>query len=510
MTTTAERSSTIDVLAAREKFRDRYAETRDPIRDERLHWRAQSFRHMVHVLPGQTILEIGAGNGAYTRQLARVTRGENPITAITFGEPGVRPDDLPECVDYFAIDSLPGPMIQGSYDLVVGIDLLDEHNCAWLLGKIHSLLKPGGQIVLYESNPWNPVLKLRRMIGRILGSKDPRRLMNRTQLYELMSELGFVKVLALFTDFVYAPLNRPLIYLLRNFSILLENMPGLRNLAGAIVIHGQVPGLRPDYVGSLCRSDKLRSGVSVVIPCHNEEMNVTPLVRRLTDLYGQYLHEIILVDDNSQDGTAEVLSQLADCNPLVKPIFRRPPNGVGRALADGYRAATGQFILTMDCDFVHLLPEIRDLFEVADAGFDVVVGSRFSRHSVLLNYPFQKIFANRAFHLLAQFLLHKPFRDLTNNLKLLRREVVDNLTLMEPGFAVNAETGLQPLLMGYSVCETPISWINRTPDMGVSSFRLVKVGGGYWRVLRRLTWQTRFGFRQLKRRVEGRTEKIAA
>ena len=57
------------------------------------------------------------------------------------------------------------------------------------------------------------------------------------------------------------------------------------------------------------------------------------------------------------------------------------------------------------------------------------------------------------------------------------------LTLVQPGFAVNAETGLQPLMMGCSVAEVPISWINRTPDMGVSSFKLVRVGGGYQKVL---------------------------
>ena len=56
------------------------------------------------------------------------------------------------------------------------------------------------------------------------------------------------------------------------------------------------------------------------------------------------------------------------------------------------------------------------------------------------------------------------------------------------GFAVNAETGLQPLQLGYAVKEVPISWINRAPDMGASSFRLVRVGGGYWRVLGR-TWK---------------------
>jgi hypothetical protein len=132
----------------------------------------------------------------------------------------------------------------------------------------------------------------------------------------------------------------------------------------------------------------------------------------------------------------------------------------------------------MDCDFQHLLPAVRDMFDAAAGGYDVVVGSRFSRHSVLLRYPFQKIVANRAFHLIAQLVLLRRFRDLTNNLKLLRREVVDHLVLTQPGFSINAETGLQPLFMGYAIKEVPISWINRTHDMGTSSFRLVKVGGG--------------------------------
>jgi dolichol-phosphate mannosyltransferase len=241
----------------------------------------------------------------------------------------------------------------------------------------------------------------------------------------------------------------------------------------------------------------------VVIPCHNEEMNIRPLVTRLRDLYGDYLHEIIPVDDSSTDGTAEIMRQLAAEDPRVKPVFRAPPNGVGRALADGFRASSGRYVLSLDCDFQHLLPEVRDLFDAAAEGYDVVVGSRFSRHSVLLNYPFQKIVANRGFHLLAQLFLRQRFRDLTNNLKLIRREVLESLRLMEPGFAANAETGLQPLLMGFDVKEVPISWINRTPEMGSSSFRLMRVGGGYWRVLFRLWLKKRFGtgpYRSLSKR----------
>jgi glycosyltransferase involved in cell wall biosynthesis len=215
-------------------------------------------------------------------------------------------------------------------------------------------------------------------------------------------------------------------------------------------------------------------------------MNVVSVVDGLEAYYRDYLHEIVLVEDNSTDRTREVIEELAARDPLVKPVYRAPPGGVGRALADGYRATSGRFVLSMDCDFQHLLPEFQDLFDAAAAGYDVAIGSRFSRHSVLLNYPYQKIIANRGFHVLAQILLRRRFRDVTNNLKLMRREVVEDLQLSDPGFAANAETGLQPILMGYSFEEVPISWINRDPGMGVSSFRLAKVGGGYWRVLFRL------------------------
>src|SRR5207249_1165328 len=83
------------------------------------------------------------------------------------------------------------------------------------------------------------------------------------------------------------------------------------------------------------------------------------------------------------------------------PLHRSPPNGVGRAIAQGFSQTSGRYVLSMDCDFQHLLPEFRDLFDRAAEGYDVVVGSRFSRHSVLLNYPFLKIVANRGFQLLA-------------------------------------------------------------------------------------------------------------
>ena len=487
-------SSLIETLALRECYRDDYLRERDPIAEDRMLWRAQTFRHLVHLLPGQTILELGCGQGILTHHLIQVSRGKNPITAVTFTPDAPRPSDLPRQVEFLSASDLPGTLEGRRFDFVVAMDLLDRRNCATVLQQIYALLNPGGQVLLYESNPWNIVLKCRRVLATLLRHPDPRLLLSRTQLYELISEVGFIRVFALWNDFVYPPLTRRLSRLLRNLSIVLENMPGIRTLAGSILVHAQKPprsAVRPAI--SLAVHAALHRSVSVVVPCYNEEMNVGPLVAGLQTLFGEYLHEIVLVDDNSVDRTADIIRQLAKEDVRIKLVSRSKPNGVGLALADGYRAATGRYLLSMDCDFQHLLPEIGDLFDAAMDDYDVVIGSRFSRHSVLLNYPFLKIVANRGFHVIAQAVLLRGFRDVTNNLKLMRREVVEKLQLREPWFAVNAETGLQPLVMGYRVKEVPISWINRTPDMGMSSFKLAKVGQGYWRVLWHLWLRVAFG-----------------
>ena len=478
------------ILLRREQYRDQYWQKRDPIVTNRLLWRAQTFRHLVHLLPGKTILELGCGTGLFTEQLYKVTRGENKITATTFRDDVAGPKEQASTVEFIHISDLPGQLKGKTFDYIIAMDILDKSNCSWILQNIYELLAPGGQVVFYESNPWNVMLRMNRFVYKLFGNPDQRQLVNRSQLYELFSQLGFIKVFAIFNDFIYAPLTPRGAWLLRNLSILLENIPFVRTLAGCILLHAQKPPKNlPLQTISLCTHEQLKGKVSIVVPCHNEEMNVVPLVTALMKIYGEYIYEIVLVDDNSTDNTREVISKLTETYNVIKPVFRTPPNGVGRAISDGFKAATGEYILSMDCDFQHLLPEIRDLFDAAAKGYDVAIGSRFSRHSVLLNYPYQKIIANRAFHLLARMLFGGNFRDLTNNLKLMRREVVEKLELTQPGFAVNAETGFQPMLQGFKVTEVPISWINRTPDMGLSSFKLVKVGGGYWKVLIRLWLQ---------------------
>ncbi len=452
----------------RERYRDWYLENRDPVPEARLRWRAQLFRQLVHLLPGDRVLELGTGKGAFANHLRVATRGENEIVGLTFD--GIESEAPP----------------RERFDFVVCFDAIDSVDAVATLQLAMGSLKPGGEAVFFASNPGNPFLGARRAARKIAGNPDPRGLMNRDRLEREARTAGFVEVFSLFNDFLYAPLTQRGARLFHGLSAIMENVPGVRAMSGAIVLHGTKPGVRPVNHANLAEHRSLQDAVSVVVPCHNEEMNLRSLVSRLLELYGGYIHEIILVDDNSSDATRDVISELAAVDSRVRGLFRKPPAGVGFALRDGYQEARGQYVLSLDADFEQLLPEIRDMFDAAAAGADAVVGSRFSPDSVLLNYPVQKIVANRAFHLLASIILGSPFRDVTNNLKLMRVEVARRIAFTEQGFAVNAETGFTPMVSGFTTVEVPISWVGRTAEMGSSSFRLAAAGPGYLRVLKRL------------------------
>jgi dolichol-phosphate mannosyltransferase len=484
-----------EMLKEQERYRALYWQEKDYFLPQRLEWRARMTRHLFHLFPDESILEIGCSKGQWSIKISESNGHANKICAATFD-----PSDyekmsgggVPDNIEPVLLEAFPGKLVDRRFDYIVGWNLLTDDNCGPLLLEVKKLLKPGGRLLFFDVNPWNPYYIIRRFLARVVSfvmkKREESDSLNRIDLFTILSEVGYTRIKALPYDFVYPPIPRFFLWLLQNLSLILENFPFIRNFAGSLYIFAQKPPVEGTKIKmpNLARHEIFKGKVSVVVPCRNEEDNIPSLVENLLVCYGDYIHEIILVDDNSRDKTAEIATILGEKDNRVRLIRREMPNGVGRALRDGYDAVTGEFVLTMDCDFQHILPEFTGLFDAVQKGADMAIGSRFSRDSVLLNYAFTKILANRGFHIIANLLLGKHFRDATNNLKFMKREVLDSIHLESHDFAANAETGLQPILLGYNVKEVPVSWINRSVDMGFSSFNLFKTGPNYLRVLVRL------------------------
>jgi dolichol-phosphate mannosyltransferase len=471
----------MEMERSRESYWRRYPGT-SPFKLRR---RALTVRHCLHVLPGEKILELGAGSGLWTEHLTEALRGENPITAAVFNPEMLRStqSSLPntEFLHVARLADLP----EASFDYVIGTVILCHDLYPQTLAAIYRLLKPGGQLLFFEANYWNPQVLLKNLIrplGRWSGDAACHVGMRKYELMKRASHQGFTNIEIIPYDIIHPRLPQAALASIQSASFLLEQAPIVRDLCGTLYIWLTKPGeekaRRPRV--NLASHRELYGSTSIVAPCRNEEMNITPLVETLVQMYGDYLHEIIIVNDNSTDRTADVTRELATREPRVRLINRKPPGGVGRALRDGYAAATGRYILTMDCDFVQIAPEFRDLFDAVAAGRDGAIGSRFSLESVLINYPFFKALCNRGLHAMINLLLPVRVRDISNNLKLYRAEILNGLEIEQDHFAANLETGLKPILSGYDIEEVPISWINRTAGMGTSSFQLVRVGPGYF------------------------------
>lgn len=484
---------------SREAYWRRYPAT-SPVK---LRWRALTVRHCFHVLPGESLLELGAGSGLWTRHLAEALRGENPITAAVFN---------PDLAEEAAASQLPNTRVvqvtqladlpAESFDYIVGTAILCHDAYAENLAALYRLLKPGGQLLFFEANYWNPQVFLKhtiRPVGRWTGDPDCQQGMSKFDLMKRASHEGFTHVEIVPYDIIHPLTPRRLIRAVQSIAFILEHAPVIRDLCGTLYIWLVKPGERQRPHVNLAVHPELAGSTSVVVPCHNEEGNVRRLIDAMLAAYDSYIHEIIIVDDNSTDGTADVVREAMKADGRVRLIRRGRPNGVGRALRDGYAAATGRYILTMDCDFAMLVPELRDLFACIAEGHDGAIGSRFSYESVLINYPFFKIVCNRAFHLLVKLTLLDGVRDVSNNLKLYRAPILKTLDIEEPHFAANMETGLKPLLDGHDIREVPMSWINRTTGMGVSSFRIARVAPGYFCGLMRTIWRVWRGHRALRR-----------
>lgn len=203
--------------------------------------------------------------------------------------------------------------------------------------------------------------------------------------------------------------------------------------------------------------------ISVVVPTYNEAGSVPKLAERLRDALAGHEWELVIVDDGSPDGTANIAEALAPRIP-VRVVRRGGKAGLASAVLAGFAAATGDVLVVMDADLSHPPEVVPVLVGAIEGGADLAVGSRYVQGGGVADWPFRRRAVSRIACLMGNALV--PVRDATSGFFGLRRSVIDGVQLNPIGFKI----GFEVIARGRyrTVVEVPYTFRDR--ELGASKF----------------------------------------
>jgi dolichol-phosphate mannosyltransferase len=238
------------------------------------------------------------------------------------------------------------------------------------------------------------------------------------------------------------------------------------------------------------------SAIVVCLPTYNERENLERMVRAL----GEVLPEdgsVLVIDDNSPDGTGEIADRLAGELAWVEVLHRPRKEGLGRAYVDGFQhvlAGGAELVLEMDCDFSHDPADVPRLIAAVEEGADLALGSRYVPGGGTADWGLARRFISRGASVYTRTLL-MPIHDATGGFKCFRRRVLESIeleTIDAAGYVFQIETTYRTLRKGFRVVEVPIRFTDRTA--GQSKMSRAIVLEAIWKV-------PRLRVRALRRRV---------
>jgi len=221
---------------------------------------------------------------------------------------------------------------------------------------------------------------------------------------------------------------------------------------------------------------------TVCLPTYNERENVESMVRALGDKGVR----VLVIDDNSPDGTGEIADRLAEELDYVDVLHRDRKEGLGPAYIAGFRRALAdgaELVLEMDCDFSHAPDDVPRLIAAATDGADLAIGSRYVTGGSIGNWGAVRRFVSAGGSLYARLLLGAPVHDLTGGFKCYRRRVLETIDLSaihSKGYAFQIETTYRTLRAGFRVVEIPIHFVDR--EEGGSKMSRAIVAEAIWKV----------------------------
>ena len=222
----------------------------------------------------------------------------------------------------------------------------------------------------------------------------------------------------------------------------------------------------------------------VCLPTYNERENLERMLHALGAALGP-AGRVLVIDDNSPDGTGELADRLAAELPYVDVLHRARREGLGPAYLAGFRralATDAELVLEMDCDFSHDPADVPRLIEAAERA-DLVLGSRYVDGGSIGNWGVVRRLISAGGSLYARTLLGVAVRDLTGGFKCFRRDVLERLDLdaiASKGYAFQIETTYRALRAGFRIVEIPISFVDR--EVGGSKMSRSIVLEAAWKV----------------------------
>jgi dolichol-phosphate mannosyltransferase len=218
----------------------------------------------------------------------------------------------------------------------------------------------------------------------------------------------------------------------------------------------------------------------LVIPTYNEAENVGPLIRAVVDEMAKLApgeHRILIVDDNSPDGTGRTADRLADELDAVEVLHRSSKEGLGRAYIAGFEhalAGGAELVIEMDADFSHDPRYLKPLLAGAEHA-DLVLGSRYVPGGAVSNWGVLRKVISRGGSMYARAVLGVGVRDLTGGFKCIHRTVLETIdlgSLRADGYVFQIEVTYRAIRAGFEVLEVPILFMDRAVGASKMSWRI--------------------------------------
>jgi len=214
----------------------------------------------------------------------------------------------------------------------------------------------------------------------------------------------------------------------------------------------------------------------IIIPTYNERENIDPLLQKLMAL--PYDLHVLVVDDHSPDGTAEVVKAWQQKETRIHLLQRAGKLGLGSAYREGFRYALdhgAEYIFEMDADLSHDPSAIDEFLKQAES-YDIVLGSRYLNGVTVVNWPLSRLILSYGANTYTRIVTGLPLRDATGGYKCFRRRALEAIRLDDvksDGYAFQIEMSFKCWKKGFRIKEIPIIFVDRQAGVSKMSRRIV-------------------------------------